>query len=59
MQCVQQTRRSLVDEVSAAIKAMHSYTLPESIALDVSGGSAAYMQWVRDQTAASAKDGKQ
>ena len=49
-----QTRASLVDAVSAAVKQLHSYDLPESIALEVSAGSAAYLDWVRASTAPAA-----
>ncbi|KAJ1441529.1 YjeF N-terminal domain-containing protein [Ochromonadaceae sp. CCMP2298] len=44
------TRKSLVNAVTEAVKQLHSYDVPESIALDVSGGSAEYLQWVRDST---------
>jgi len=37
-------------EVSAAIKALHSYELPEAIAVHVIGGSAAYLDWVIKST---------
>lgn len=36
----------------AAIQARHPYDLPEIIALPVSTGSAAYLDWVRQATAA-------
>lgn len=49
-----QTRASLVDAVSTAVKQLHSYDLPESIALEVSAGSAAYLDWVRASTAPAA-----
>ena len=48
------TRRELVDAVTAAVKTLHSYTLPETIAFNVMGGSSAYMQWVRDATISDA-----
>jgi periplasmic divalent cation tolerance protein len=36
------------------VKQLHPYDEPEVIALPVVGGSASYMQWVRDSTAAAA-----
>ena len=41
---------ALVDDVSAAIRRLHSYTVPETIAIDIMGGSESYMKWVRDST---------
>jgi periplasmic divalent cation tolerance protein len=39
------------EAVVARIQALHSYSCPEAISLDVSGGSAAYLSWVREVTA--------
>lgn len=48
-----QTRRSLVTQVTAAVQGLHSYEVPESIAVDIAAGSsAAYLDWVRQSTAA-------
>jgi uncharacterized protein involved in tolerance to divalent cations len=49
-----QTRKSLADQVSAAIKSVHSYDLPESIVVDISdeGSSRGYLDWVRTSTTA-------
>lgn len=46
-----QTRRSLVPSVTAAVKELHSYDVPEVLAVDVAGGSDAYLDWVRANTA--------
>jgi periplasmic divalent cation tolerance protein len=35
-------------QVSAAIKELHSYELPECVELTVSGGSEAYLQWIAE-----------
>lgn len=37
-------------EVIGAIQALHPYEVPEIIALPVTEGLPAYLQWVRDQT---------
>jgi len=44
------TQTSLVDELVAAIKDMHTYSVPEAIALDVAGGNIDYIDWVLRQT---------
>eukprot|EP00598_Pedospumella_elongata_P005200 CAMPEP_0184976810 /NCGR_PEP_ID=MMETSP1098-20130426/7700_1 /TAXON_ID=89044 /ORGANISM="Spumella elongata, Strain CCAP 955/1" /LENGTH=419 /DNA_ID=CAMNT_0027499747 /DNA_START=143 /DNA_END=1402 /DNA_ORIENTATION=+ len=44
------TRRSLVPAVAAMVKQLHSYDLPEVLALDATGGSEAYLDWVRANT---------
>lgn len=36
------------------IQALHPYELPEVIAVEATGGSAAYLAWVADQTRAGA-----
>lgn len=37
-------------EVRDAIRALHSYELPECIALSIEDGSAEYLQWLADST---------
>eukprot|EP00596_Hydrurales_sp_CCMP1899_P007012 CAMPEP_0119037452 /NCGR_PEP_ID=MMETSP1177-20130426/5813_1 /TAXON_ID=2985 /ORGANISM="Ochromonas sp, Strain CCMP1899" /LENGTH=378 /DNA_ID=CAMNT_0006998731 /DNA_START=329 /DNA_END=1465 /DNA_ORIENTATION=- len=44
------TRTSLVNEVSTQVKFLHSYDLPETIALPISGGSPSYLDWVKTST---------
>lgn len=46
------TRKSLASEVSTQIKSIHSYELPESIALDISneGSSPAFLNWIGENT---------
>lgn len=44
------TRSSLVDEVTNTVKQLHSYTVPESIVLDITGGSRDYIDWVLKST---------
>jgi periplasmic divalent cation tolerance protein len=40
------TGRSLLDEVVALVKEIHSYENPEIIALPVVGGSSNYLDWI-------------
>jgi len=44
------TRKQLVPAVTQAVKQLHPYEVPETIALDVVGGNDKYLQWVRDET---------
>lgn len=44
------SRRPLLDELTARVKAIHSYTVPEIIALPVVAGLAAYLDWLNDAT---------
>jgi len=46
------TRRSLFEKMRARIKDLHSYTVPEIIALPIVAGHAPYLEWVRDETQA-------
>jgi periplasmic divalent cation tolerance protein len=43
------TRSGLVPQVVAAVKAAHSYTVPEVIALPILGGNPDYLAWVRTE----------
>jgi periplasmic divalent cation tolerance protein len=36
-----------LDDLSARIRALHPYELPEVVAVPVSGGLAGYLDWVR------------
>ena len=40
------TGKSLLDEVVAMVKEMHSYENPEIIALPIAGGSSRYLDWI-------------
>lgn len=40
--------------VTEAVTALHAYEVPESIAVQVAGGSEAYLAWVRQSTALGA-----
>jgi periplasmic divalent cation tolerance protein len=44
------TRASLFDRAIARIKEIHSYTVPEIVALPFSAGFAGYLDWIDDVT---------
>ncbi len=45
------TRSALFAELSARIRALHSYQTPELIALPIADGSEPYLEWLRTSTA--------
>ena len=49
-QVVMKTAADAVDRLTEVIIANHSYDLPEVVAVPITGGSAAYLSWVTDQT---------
>lgn len=44
------SRQPLLERIIARVKSLHSYTVPEVIALPVAGGSEDYLRWLRDST---------
>ena len=44
------SKESLLDQVTEEVKRIHSYDVPETIAMKIIGGNDAYMKWVKDQT---------
>jgi periplasmic divalent cation tolerance protein len=44
------TRAECCDAVAARVKDLHPYALPEVIALPVTDGSRAYLDWVRHES---------
>ena len=44
------TRTALFDAAIARIKAVHSYTVPEIVALPFSSGFAGYLDWIGEVT---------
>jgi len=40
------TRRERFEDISAAIQSLHSYELPEIIALPITAGFAPYLKWI-------------
>lgn len=47
---VMKTHAERVDELVARVRALHSYEVPEVIALPVVAGSEPYLRWVREET---------
>ncbi|AXI77345.1 divalent-cation tolerance protein CutA [Peterkaempfera bronchialis] len=45
------TRADLADRLTAYVEQHHSYETPEVVAVPVTGGSAAYLDWVATETA--------
>jgi len=45
------TRASLAEQVRAAVKEMHSYTVPAILVLPIEGGEPAYLDWLMRETA--------
>lgn len=46
------TTASAFDHVQATIKELHSYTVPECIALEIRQGSDAYLSWIGESVVA-------
>ncbi len=49
------TRAALFDVLQGRIKSLHSYATPEIVAVPLSVGSAAYLEWVRSETGSAAE----
>lgn len=47
---IAKSRRSLLDKIVEHVKKIHSYKVPEIIALPVIGGSEEYLKWVEAST---------
>jgi len=48
--CLLKTKRSLFEELKARIVELHSYDVPEVVAVDVASGHADYLRWVDEVT---------
>ena len=48
--CTIKSRQSLWEPLLAAIRPLHSYQVPEILALPVLAGNDDYLAWLRDQT---------
>ena len=44
------TRKQLFDNVSAAIRELHTYDEPQVIALEIFNGSKTYLSWIESET---------
>ncbi len=47
---IAKTRRSLLADLTARVKELHSYTVPEVIALPILEGSGDYLRWLCEET---------
>lgn len=47
---IAKTQRNLFDSLSKKVKELHSYTVPEVIAVTISEGSADYLKWLNEVT---------
>jgi periplasmic divalent cation tolerance protein len=48
--CLLKTRRDLYPELEEAIRKIHPYQVPEILALPVTAGNPAYLQWLDAET---------
>ena len=44
------TREALLDKVIATVKSLHSYKVPEIIAMPIVGGNSDYLDWIDEST---------
>jgi periplasmic divalent cation tolerance protein len=44
------TRRGLLDALAARVRVLHSYTVPEIVALPIIAGWPPYLQWIAEET---------
>jgi periplasmic divalent cation tolerance protein len=45
------TKKSKLDDIVSIVKSIHSYEVPEIIAIPIIGGSAEYLDWVGHEVA--------
>jgi len=50
MLMIVKSRLSQLDRIIARVKELHSYTMPEVIAIPIIGGSPEYLHWLKDST---------
>jgi periplasmic divalent cation tolerance protein len=50
---IAKSRQPLLEKLISRVKALHSYSVPEVIALPVVGGSREYLEWLNDATKSS------
>lgn len=44
------TRQDLIDSVAARVRSLHSYTVPEVVAIPIIGGNPDYLDWIDEST---------
>jgi periplasmic divalent cation tolerance protein len=47
------SRRERLAEIEAGIRQVHSYEVPEVVALPIEGGAAKYLAWLREESGAA------
>jgi periplasmic divalent cation tolerance protein len=52
---IMKTVAANLEVIASRVKAMHSYQVPEIIALPIVGGSAEYLKWVHEETESEVK----
>ncbi len=50
--CTAKTRSELYNELEQAIREVHTYDVPEILAVDVVAGNTDYLKWVSQETSA-------
>lgn len=50
--CTMKTRKALFNELERAIKAEHTYDVPEIVATPIITGSQSYLTWIEHETSA-------
>jgi periplasmic divalent cation tolerance protein len=48
--CTAKTRRELYDQLEQAIREVHSYDVPEILAVKIVAGNADYLNWLSQET---------
>jgi len=48
--CLIKTRKNLYPRLEKEIKKLHSYTVPEILAVPIAAGSRAYLRWLKEVT---------
>lgn len=51
--CTAKTRATLYQELEQAIREVHTYDVPEILAVEVVAGNASYLAWVTQETGAA------
>ncbi len=54
--CLAKTERALFAKIEETIKAMHSYEVPEILAIPIIEGSTGYLRWMEEQIAVATKE---
>jgi periplasmic divalent cation tolerance protein len=47
------TRASLVSKIESRVRQLHSYEVPEVIAVSIAGGAKPYLEWLLDSTSSA------